>query len=94
MSQSQLRRDLFFCLTDLCLFIRLETQQAAHLVGLRVDDSGANHIVRVGVDTVQQLHSESHQLVAGAGQIERLLSLEDSLRSLLLTICGGWKDQV
>lgn len=65
------------------LLVRLQTQQAADLVGLGVDDAGAHHVVRVRVDTLEQLHAEAHQFVARPRQVQRLLGLEDALGALL-----------
>lgn len=53
---------------------------------LRVDDASAHHVVRIGVDAVEQLHSEADQFVPRARQVEWNLSLEHFLRALLLAV--------
>lgn len=53
---------------------------------LRVDDTGAHHVVGIRVDAIEQLHAEAGQFVLSASQVERELRLKDFLRSLLLAV--------
>lgn len=52
---------------------------------LGVDDSRADHVVGIGIDAFEQLHTEAGELDLGASQVERNLSFEYFLGALFLT---------
>lgn len=52
---------------------------------LCVDDSRADHVVGIGIDAFEQLHTEAGKLNLGASQVKRDLSFEYFLGALFLT---------
>lgn len=46
----------------LCLGVGLQSQQAAHLLALGLDDSCTHVVLRVGIHVLQQSRSQSQQL--------------------------------
>ena len=48
-----------------------------------MNDAGADVVVLVGVDAVQELHTGSAQFGADDGNVHRLRGLEDFLRFLV-----------
>lgn len=69
----------------LCLAIRLQSQQTADLLALSMNNASTDHIVRIRIDRVQQLHTEAGQFQACCRQIHRLCGFEHFLCALLLT---------
>lgn len=57
-------------------------------------DACANHIIRIGIDAVQQLHTESEQFITGGRQVQRLLCFKYTLGTLLfpvtVTMWANW----
>lgn len=72
--------------TYLSLLVGFETKQTTHFVGLSMDDTRADHVIGIRINTIQKLHTETGQFVPGTRQIQRLLGLEHTLGPLLLTV--------
>ena len=67
----------------LSLVVGFEPQQAADLLRASVNNAGADVVLLVGIDAVQQFHAGSTQFRPDHGHVHRLRSLEDLLRLLI-----------
>lgn len=70
--------------TYLSIFIGFQTKQTPNLLVPHMDYSSAYKIIRIGINTIQKLHSESDHFSSCSLQIHWLRSFKDFLRSLLI----------
>lgn len=65
------------------LWVGLQSEEAADLSVLGVNDAGAHKVGRVGINGVQQGHTEAQDLGLGHLGVHRVLRFEDLLNFLL-----------